>query len=126
MLGFVLLGVGSRAGMRVIAVASGQPPGFTIEGSITVVMLGTLTGAAVAAIFLLARVLFPARRWARATLFWLVCLGLTLRGLRPVGVLNVSVFLPLLLLHGALLHAYWCRVHLRDKSSSRRAPGSRL
>ena len=111
-LGFALLGVGSRAGMRVIAVAAGQPLAFSISGSVTVVTLGTITGAAIAVIFLSARVLFPTRRWARVLLFWLVCLALTLRGLRPVSVLNTSVFLPLLALHGGLLHAFWCRVHL--------------
>jgi hypothetical protein len=50
-LGFVLLGVGARAGMRLFALASAQAPLFTIEGSIAVSVLGALTGALVATVF---------------------------------------------------------------------------
>ena len=111
-LGFLILGVGARAGMRFIAVASGQPPTFTIEGSIAVSLLGALTGALIATMFLLVRVTLPARRWVRGALFWAVCGALALRGLRPVTMLNAGVFLPLFALHGVLLHTFWCRVYL--------------
>ena len=111
-LGLVILGIGSRAGMRFIALESGQTPSFTIEGSIAVSLLGALTGAIVAAIFLGVRAAFPTRRWMRAALFWAVCGALVLRGLNPVTALNAGIFGPLFLLHGALLHVYWCRVHL--------------
>ena len=111
-LGFVILGMGSRAGMRVIAIAAGQTPSFSIEGSIAVSLLGAATGALVAAVFLLARTTLPTRRWLRGALFWAVCGALVLRGLRPVTPLNAAVFVPLFLLHGALLHTFWCRVYL--------------
>jgi hypothetical protein len=111
-LGFVFLGAGGRAGMRIIAEASGQAPSFSIEGSIAVALLGAAAGAAVAAIFLMARVVFPTRRWLRGTLFWVVCGLIVLRGLNPVSTLNAAVFMPLFLMHGVLLHTFWCRVYL--------------
>jgi hypothetical protein len=111
-LGFVFLGVGGRVGMRAIALASDQAPSFTIEGSIAVCLLGAVTGAVVATVFLLVRTAFPTRRWTRGVLFWTVCGALVLRGLHPVTALNAAVFVPLFLLHGVLLHAFWCRIHL--------------
>jgi hypothetical protein len=111
-LGFVFLGVAARAGMRLIALDIGQAPTFTVEGSIAVSLLGALTGALVGVIFMLVRTALPTRRWLRAAIFWTVCLALALRGLRPLSVLNASIFVPLFVLHGALLHTYWCRIHL--------------
>ena len=105
--------------MRVIALAADQAPIFTLEGSVAVILLGAATGAGIAAIFLLARVLLPRRRWARVSLFWAACLALMLRGLNPVTPLNASVFLPLLGLHGALLHLYWCRIYLPHRRQMR-------
>src|SRR5215204_4784467 len=83
-LGFVFLGIGARAGMRLIALASGQAAAFTIEGSIAVSLLGALTGVLVAAVFLSLRNILPTRRWTRGVVFWIVCFALALRGLRPV------------------------------------------
>jgi hypothetical protein len=114
-LGFVLLGICARVGMRLIALDAGQAPIFTVEGSVAVSLLGALTGALVAALFLLMRTTLPGRRWIRGALFWAICLGLALRGLRPVSVLNAGIFLPLFVLHGVLLHAYWCRVYLAGR-----------
>ena len=41
----VLLGIGGRLLMRVIALMEGRPPLFTVGGSLTVVMDGTIAGA---------------------------------------------------------------------------------
>jgi hypothetical protein len=111
-LGLLFLGIGARAGMRLVALRIGQPAAFTIEGSIAVSLLGAVTGALLAVVFLLVRTVLPTNRWARGALFWAVCGALSLRGLSPVTRFNAAVFLPLFLLHGALLHAFWCRVHL--------------
>jgi hypothetical protein len=116
-LGLVLPGVGGRIGMRVIAVASGLATAFSLEGSATVVFLGAGAGAVMGVLFLLARTLFPARRWARTLAFWILCLALVWRGLNPVSPLNLSAFLPLFLAHGALLQLFWCRVHMRRRAS---------
>jgi hypothetical protein len=111
-LGFVFLGIGARVGMRFIALSSRQAPIFSIEGSVGVSLLGALTGALIATVFLLARTALPTHRWVRGALFWAVCGALALRGLRPVTVLNAGIFLPLFLVHGALLHTFWCRIYL--------------
>ena len=108
-LGFLLLGIGGRAGMRVIASASDQPAVFTFEGSLTVALLGALAGAVMSALFLIGHTVFPTRPWLRGAVFWLVCGALVLRGLNPVTRLNAVVFAPLFVLHGVLLHMYWRR-----------------
>lgn len=117
-LGLVFLGIGGRAGMRLVAVAAGQSPAFTIEGSIAVSLLGALAGAVAAAIFLVSRTLFPTKRWMRGALFWVIYGAIVLRGLSPVTTLNAGIFLPLFLMHGILLQTFWCRVHLPRRPAS--------
>lgn len=112
-LGMLFLGVGGRLGMRVIALAQGQTPSMTFEGSLTVVLLGAAAGIAVGAIFLVSRTLVPTRRAPRVAFFWMVVGAIVLRGVKPLSVLNVAVFLPLFIIHGALLFRYWCRFRMR-------------
>ena len=121
LLGFVLLGVGGRAGMRIIALVEGRTPAFTLEGTIAVALLGAGAGAIVGALFLLSRVLFPTRRVYRVALFWSIVGVLVYRGLRPISPVNVAIFGPLFLAHGGLLYAYWCRIRLRGATQG---PGS--
>jgi hypothetical protein len=114
LLGFVFLGVGSRLGMTVIAIAESVAPSFTFGGSLVVVALGTLTGAVVAVLFLASRAAFPHHRLARTLLFWGLVSAFVWRGLNPVTALKVVVFAPVFLLHGGLLTLYWCRVRLSN------------
>ena len=116
-LGLLFLGIGARAGMRLVAIHAGQPGIFTLPGSLTVSALGALAGSAVAVIFLLARTAFPAHRWRRALAFWAVCVAIVLRGLHPVTSTNAAIFLPLFAAHGALMHVFWCRVYLLRSAS---------
>lgn len=120
-LGAVILGVGGRAGMRVIAIAQGQAPSFSLEGSIVVVLLGAAAGAVVGVLFLLSRVASPRRRPLRVALFWVLVAAFVFRGLDPITTLNVAVFAPLFLLHGTLLFAYWCRIRFRGTALPRAA-----
>jgi hypothetical protein len=113
-LGLLLLGIGGRAGMRVMAIATGQAPSLSFEGSLTVAALGAVSGAVVAVIFLLARTLFPQRRALRVAFFWLLVTAIVVRGLNPVTPLAAAVFMPLFLAHGSLLFAYWCRVRMAN------------
>ena len=114
-LGAVFLGLGGRAGMRIIAIVNDQAPLFSVEGSIAVLLLGAGTGAVIAAIFLAARTLFPRYRSLRAAFFVLATAALVLRGLKPLSYASVTVFGPLFLLFGVLLQLYWCRIHLRRR-----------
>jgi hypothetical protein len=102
-LGALVLGVGGRVAMRVIAEATTGSSGFSLGGTSTVVFLGAVSGAIGGLLLLLARTLL--RRWppAPTVAFWLLLLALTLRGLQPVDQLRLVLFGPLVALFGALL-----------------------
>ena len=113
LLGAVVLGIGSRIGMRIVAVAQGGTGAFTIEGTLTVVMFGAITGVVVAIIFLASRTAFPNHRPGRVLLFWALLTAFVLRGISPLTWLTFTAFAPLFLVHGGLLTLYWCRLRLR-------------
>lgn len=106
-LGTAILGIGGRVAMRVIAHATNVAPAFSFGGTMTVVWLGAVSGAAGGLIYtVLARVL-PTRPVVRALAFGLVLVLLTLRGLSPATPLSLGLFMPLTLLFGGLLdYAY--------------------
>lgn len=114
LLGALFLGVGGRVGMRVIALAQGQSPSASFEGSLAVVFLGAACGAAIGAIFLVARTLFPQRSSLRVLFFWTVVGWIVIRGLSPLTAISAVVFMPLFAIHGALLFAYWCRIRIPE------------
>jgi hypothetical protein len=114
--GSVVLGIGGRLGMRVVAVAQGRTPVFTVEGAIAVCLLGAAAGAIVAALMLVSRAAFPQRRAWRVGFFWLMIGVFVMRGLHPVTPLTAAVFCPLFVLHGALVTTYFCRMRLREPS----------
>jgi len=119
-LGTVVLGVGGRIAMRGIARLAGSPGGFSFGGSLTVVFLGLVSGLAGALAFLALRWLVRSHRLLRGALFWAFLVLVTLRGLRPLDVQRVVLFLPLVLIFGVALQVIWCRVYLRGKSDANR------
>lgn len=103
-LGLPILGIGSRIAMRIIAHATHVAPGFSVGGTMTVVSLGVVSGAAGGLIYaVLVRVLRN-RTTLRAVIFGIILTLLTLRGASPFTPLTLSLLLPLTLLYGALLH----------------------
>ncbi len=103
-LGLPVLGIGGRIAMRIIAHATNVAPSFSLGGTMTVVLLGALSGAAGGVIYaILARVLRD-RAGMRGVIFGVILVLLTLRGASPFTPLTLSLFLPLTLLYGALLH----------------------
>lgn len=116
LVGTIVLGVGGRGAMRVFAIATHVPAGFSLGGSMTVVFLGAVSGAAGGAFLVLSRQLFPARRFWRVTLFWGLCLLIALRGLMPVDPLRLAVFMPVIALFAAGLQVVWCRLYLPWRS----------
>ncbi len=101
--GAVVLGVGGRLAMRGIAVLSGAPPSFTVGGSLRVVLMGALSGLGGAWILKVLR-FFLARRWLIQTLlFYAIIVLITLRGLKPVDLQRLVLFLPVVLLYAFLL-----------------------
>jgi hypothetical protein len=105
--------------MRIIAHATNVAPGFSLGGTMTVVFMGVVSGAAGGVIYaILVRVLRD-RPLLRAVIFGVILTLLTLRGASPSTPLTLSLFLPLTLLYGALLHF----VHrLRFPGERRNAP----
>jgi hypothetical protein len=69
-LGVLVLGVGGRVAMRLVAEATTGAGGFSLGGTLTVVFLGLVSGAAGGLILLAARTLL--RRWppAPSLAFW--------------------------------------------------------
>lgn len=112
-IGAVVLGIGGRVAMRGIALLSGAASGFSFGGTATVILLGALSGLAGAIVFVGLCWLLPRQRVARVLLFWLFLVLVTLRGLRPVDLQRLALFMPLVLTYGLILHVTWCRATRR-------------
>ena len=109
--GLLILGVGGRYVMRVIAVRNGQVPLWTIGGTVTVKAMGVLSGAAGGAIRAAAAAWLPGRapHWVGTGIFALACLFLTLRGLSPLEPVRLTLFLPLTTAYVAAFEILWRR-----------------
>lgn len=118
-LGTLVLGVGGRFAMRAIALLEGQTVGFSIGGTTTVVLLGALSGLVGALVLVGLQLILRKRRFLRGALFWAFLILITLRGLRPLDVHRVGLFLPLVILYGSSLQFAWCR--FRSKRGSAHA-----
>jgi len=103
-LGLPILGIGGRIAMRIIAHATHVAPGFSLGGTMTVVSLGVVSGAAGGLIYALLFRVMRDRATLRPVVFGAILVLLTLRGASPFTPLTLSLFLPLTLLYGALLH----------------------
>jgi hypothetical protein len=103
-LGLPILGIGGRIAMRIIAHATNVAPSFSFGGTMTVVSLGVVSGAAGGLIYAILVRLLRDRPLLRGVIFGVILTLLTLRGASPFTPLTLSLFLPLTLLHGALLH----------------------
>lgn len=112
-LGTLVLGLGGRLAMHLIARITTGVGSFSVGGTLTVVFLGTVSGAAGGLILVAARALF--RRWPPATslVYWAALLALTLRGLKPLDDLRLAFFLPLVLIFGSVLQWWTFRLARR-------------
>ncbi|HXG71463.1 MAG TPA: hypothetical protein VNJ04_12730 [Gemmatimonadaceae bacterium] len=93
-LGLLILGIGSRALMRVAAHIEGRLPAFTVEGTITVVALGTVSGAFAGLVYYLTG-RFMRSSWARTAAFFTVCLLISWRGVHGVMPVSQAMFMAL-------------------------------
>ena len=102
-IGVVVLGVGGRIAMRVIAESSTGSGSFSLGGTLTVMAMGTLSGVAGAAFLLAART--AVRRWPPlpTLCFHALLVLVALRGLRPLDPQRLLLFVPLVTAFGALL-----------------------
>jgi len=95
--------------MRGIAMAQGTPAGFSLGGSLTVVLLGAAAGLAAGLIYVASTKLARNRMWWARLLFALVVLAIALRGLRPIDALRLGLFLPLFFAYGVVFDRLWAR-----------------
>ena len=114
-IGLVVLGAGGRVAMRGIALLDGTPGAFTVEGTITVLLLGAANGALGGAIRALLDLGGRLPTAARAALFALACLLLTLRGLKPLDASRLALFLPLVAVYVAAVELTWRRLAARSR-----------
>ncbi len=95
LLGLVILGVGGRVLMRIIAHMEGRVPVLTL-GSLTVVFAGTLAGALAGLIYYLLR-RFVRTSWVRTAAFIAICELVAWRGVHGLLPLPQAMFMTLAL-----------------------------
>ena len=104
LLGFLILGVGGRLLMRVVAHMEGRVPAFTLEGSTTVVLAGTASGLLAGVIYhLLQR--FVSEPWIRTAAFIAVCELIAWRGVHGQLPLPQLMFMTLALAYLVIVDA---------------------
>jgi hypothetical protein len=95
LLGLVILGVGGRVLMRIIAHMEGRVPVLTL-GSLTVVFAGTVTGAFAGLIYYLLR-RFVRTSWVRTAAFIAICELIAWRGVHGLLPVPQAMFMTLAL-----------------------------
>ena len=96
LLGLVILGVGGRLIMRVVAHMEGRVPVFTPEGSVAVVFYGTVAGAFSGLIYHLLR-RFVHKPWIRTVAFIGICELISWRGVSGLLPVPKGMFMTLAL-----------------------------
>jgi hypothetical protein len=94
LLGLIILGIGGRLLMRVIAHMEGRVPAFTLEGSMTVVFAGTVAGAFAGFIYYLLRRFVP-KPWIRTAAFLVICELISWRGVHGLLPVPQAMFMTL-------------------------------
>jgi len=100
--GFVILGIGGRVIMRVIAHWEGRVPAFTFSGTFTVVMMGALAGVAAGVVHGLLRRFVP-QTVIRVALFIVFCVAFTLHGVNALLPRPRLIFVALTLAYVVVL-----------------------
>ena len=107
--GSVFLGVGGRVAMRIFALLTDRAPGWSFEGSLTVVFMGAVFGIIGGGLLWLGRRFFRTSPLARGALFWIPLSLLYLRVLSPLSTDSLIAFTPFVVLYGVVLYRIWCR-----------------
>jgi hypothetical protein len=98
LLGLIILGIGGRLLMRVIAHMEGRNPVFTFPGSVTVVFAGTVAGALAGLIYYLLR-RFVRNSWIPTGAFIAICELISWRGVSGLLPLPQAMFMSLALVY---------------------------
>ncbi len=98
LVGLFVLGIGGRLLMRVIAHMEGRTSVFTPEGTLTVVLAGTVAGAFSGLIYYVLR-RFVRQPWLRTVAFIVVCELITWRGVHGLLPRPQLMFMALALVY---------------------------
>jgi hypothetical protein len=125
-LGALVLGVGGRVVMRVIAVVTDRPLLLSVGGTITIIAAGAAAGAAGGVLHAISRVV-TARGGSGSTVLrvglFALLLGLvTWRGLHGTPAAQAVAFWPLVAIYGVLLERGSARHRQRRSWSGRMTP----
>jgi hypothetical protein len=104
LLGLLVLGIGGRLLMRVIAHMEGRVPAFTLPGTTTVVFAGTAAGLLAGLIYYLLR-RFVRRPWIRTAGFITICELVSWRGVHGLLPLPQAMFMTLALVYLVIVDA---------------------
>lgn len=118
LLGTAIFGFAGRAAMRWYATLDYQPTYFTASGTLNVVLLAAIAGAATGLWLWLGHRLFGRVPWRGHLFFWVGLFLLTWRVLNPVSTQRVMVFAPLSLVHGVALSLAVRQSALSNQQSS--------
>jgi hypothetical protein len=98
LLGLVVLGVGGRLLMRVVAHMEGRAPVFTPEGSVAVALYGGVAGAFSGLVYyILGR--FINKPWLRTAAFIVICGLVSFRGVSGLLPIPQAMFVALALVY---------------------------
>jgi hypothetical protein len=109
-IGFVILGIGGRIIMRVIAHWEGRVPAFTPSGTFTVVMMGALAGLAAGVVHGVLR-RFVTRTAIRVALFVVFCVAFTWHGANALLPRPRLLFVALTLAYAVVLELISSKAH---------------
>ena len=104
LLGLLILGIGGRLLMRVIAHMEGRVPAFTLPGSLTVVFAGTMAGLLAGLIYYVLR-RFVRKPWIRTAAFIAICELVSWRGVHGLLPLPQGMFMTLALVYLVIVDA---------------------
>ena len=108
--GLVVLGMGGRLLMRVIAHREHRPVMvFTIPGTLTVIFAGTVAGIGAGLIYYMLR-RFIRERWIRTVLFVLICGLIAWRGVHGLLPVPQLMFMGLALIFLVIMDAMGRRI----------------
>ena len=116
-LGAIVLGVGGRIGMHLIARSTTGSGRFTLGGTLTVIGLGIACGLLGGLVLVGVRRFL--HRWSPLpfVLYWVFLIGITLRGINPIDGQKAMVFLPIVILFGIVLEWSTYRQSLSTRTS---------
>ena len=109
-LGLAILGIGGRIAMRAIAMVQGAPGGFSLGGTMTVLLLGAANGAFGGVIRAITGIRGRVPHALRLMLFAAACLALGLRGLKPLDADKLLLFMPVIVLYIVSMELAWRRL----------------